>query len=487
MVGDFNRELLFKYLKDPAALSYENEAELTAMIEEYPWFSLPNSLLAKLYSNENSYAVKRQLKVAAVHQTNRSKLFELMHRFESEAPPTQENGTSHTTEDDSLVRTKAAAPKTPEKESSPAEDEVTHSEEDSLVRTEAVAPPSSEPESTPKDKHSISELDESLVRTEADASPTTTETDSQPEKTDLPEHKEPDTRSEQPKEESGEENDPIENQPKSEGNSDNRLFVLEDEPEKAESEATDQPETTEEEPQEVSFRLEKEVEVDHEEAKEEDQEEGRPEEMETASDESWQKVITYDPIQELSKESDATGEDEEEDTNDEDSTPLITSPIYDPEKELKALIDDSDESEQEDDEESVKSDRADKDFTYWLDHFGDEEPKPIKKKKGKKKKNKKKKASAGSETDDPVELLNKFIQNRPRISRPKKEFFNPENVAKRSVEDQSDIVSETLAGLYAKQGHFEQAIKAYQQLQLHYPEKSAYFAAQIQEIKKKLN
>ena len=48
-----------------------------------------------------------------------------------------------------------------------------------------------------------------------------------------------------------------------------------------------------------------------------------------------------------------------------------------------------------------------------------------------------------------------------------------------SEEDFMDICTETLAQIYAEQGHFEQAKNIYSKLILRYPEKNAYFAALI--------
>ena len=81
------------------------------------------------------------------------------------------------------------------------------------------------------------------------------------------------------------------------------------------------------------------------------------------------------------------------------------------------------------------------------------------------------------------ELIDKFLLENPSISRPKVEFYNPISVAQNSITDQENIVSETLAKIYEKQGYEEKAISIYEKLVLKYPEKSRYFAAQIERVK----
>lgn len=81
------------------------------------------------------------------------------------------------------------------------------------------------------------------------------------------------------------------------------------------------------------------------------------------------------------------------------------------------------------------------------------------------------------------ELIDKFILENPSITRPKAEFYNPISVAQNSITDQENIVSETLAKIYEKQGYFEKAISIYKKLSVKYPEKSSTFAAQIERLK----
>jgi len=54
--------------------------------------------------------------------------------------------------------------------------------------------------------------------------------------------------------------------------------------------------------------------------------------------------------------------------------------------------------------------------------------------------------------------------------------------AEQSLQENNDLMSETLADLLAAQGQYDQAIKMYQRLTLVFPEKSSYFAEQIKKL-----
>ena len=85
------------------------------------------------------------------------------------------------------------------------------------------------------------------------------------------------------------------------------------------------------------------------------------------------------------------------------------------------------------------------------------------------------------------DIIDRFLSNTPRISKPKAEFFSPTKAAKLSVTDDDSLVSETLAKIYLTQGNFNKALKAYESLLLQNPEKSTYFAARIEEIRHKID
>lgn len=78
-------------------------------------------------------------------------------------------------------------------------------------------------------------------------------------------------------------------------------------------------------------------------------------------------------------------------------------------------------------------------------------------------------------------LIDEFILAQPKI-RPKAEFYNAENMAKKSIEDSGVLVTETLAQVYAKQGNTEKAINIYEALILKNPEKKSYFASLIEKM-----
>jgi hypothetical protein len=79
-------------------------------------------------------------------------------------------------------------------------------------------------------------------------------------------------------------------------------------------------------------------------------------------------------------------------------------------------------------------------------------------------------------------LIEKFIMDEPRISKPNTAFFNATDSAIRSNFDDEEIVSETLAQLYAQQGNIQKAIHIYEKLSLLNQEKSRFFAAQIEKL-----
>ncbi|HMT29303.1 MAG TPA: hypothetical protein PKD91_08500 [Bacteroidia bacterium] len=83
------------------------------------------------------------------------------------------------------------------------------------------------------------------------------------------------------------------------------------------------------------------------------------------------------------------------------------------------------------------------------------------------------------------QLIEKFIKTEPRIIPARSEFYSPGNMARKSAKEHEDLISETLARIYAQQGNLRKAIETYHKLALKIPEKSSYFAALIKELEEK--
>jgi len=85
------------------------------------------------------------------------------------------------------------------------------------------------------------------------------------------------------------------------------------------------------------------------------------------------------------------------------------------------------------------------------------------------------------------QIIEKFIKEEPQIKPPIASKIDAENKAKRSSEDENQVVSETLAKIYVEQMLYHKALDAYKKLSLKFPEKSAYFASQIKYLELKVN
>ena len=100
------------------------------------------------------------------------------------------------------------------------------------------------------------------------------------------------------------------------------------------------------------------------------------------------------------------------------------------------------------------------------------------------------KVPEASKPEGKVDLIEQFIKVNPSIQ-PRIEDVPHRNdhFDMREVPDNEndEFITETLSRIYLKQGHYQKAIESFKRLSLKFPEKSVYFAHQIEEIKKLIN
>lgn len=95
-------------------------------------------------------------------------------------------------------------------------------------------------------------------------------------------------------------------------------------------------------------------------------------------------------------------------------------------------------------------------------------------------------ANGGVEKNRRFQLIDKFIQERPKITPPDTTQKNPEPSIQQAGHSHTPemLMTETLAKVYLQQKNYKKAIQAYKILILKNPEKSGFFADQIRAIEK---
>ncbi len=100
-------------------------------------------------------------------------------------------------------------------------------------------------------------------------------------------------------------------------------------------------------------------------------------------------------------------------------------------------------------------------------------------------------ASGQEKKDRKFEMIDKFIQDRPKIIPSEIERKAPKeeknNLEKPYTQASDSLMTETLAKVYLQQKNYKKAIQAYKILILKNPEKSGFFADQIRAIDKLIN
>ncbi|HLZ16077.1 MAG TPA: hypothetical protein VKQ08_03520 [Cyclobacteriaceae bacterium] len=98
---------------------------------------------------------------------------------------------------------------------------------------------------------------------------------------------------------------------------------------------------------------------------------------------------------------------------------------------------------------------------------------------------KKKIKPEGVKQKEQIEIIDQFIKTQPSIPRPKSAGTpGDSDLAEPSAQFGENIVSETLVEILLKQGKKEKAIEALKKLIWKFPQKKAYFAAQIEDLRK---
>ena len=90
---------------------------------------------------------------------------------------------------------------------------------------------------------------------------------------------------------------------------------------------------------------------------------------------------------------------------------------------------------------------------------------------------------AEDEKSRKFQLIEKFIQDRPKMT-PKEVESKNKNLAKPYTQSSDTLMTETLAKVYLQQKNYKKAIQAYKILILKNPEKSGFFADQIRAVQK---
>lgn len=88
----------------------------------------------------------------------------------------------------------------------------------------------------------------------------------------------------------------------------------------------------------------------------------------------------------------------------------------------------------------------------------------------------------GPKQKEQIEIIDQFIKTKPTIARPKP-GVDATDLSEDSAGFSDNVVSETLVDILVKQGKKEKAVEVLKKLIWKFPQKKAYFAAQIDKLK----
>ena len=118
-------------------------------------------------------------------------------------------------------------------------------------------------------------------------------------------------------------------------------------------------------------------------------------------------------------------------------------------------------------------------FSSWLKQLRDNKTQPEEQQNEK----------TQSDKNEKMALIDNFLQKgaSQRMKIDKSDSDDNEDFSIKSLQENDDLMTETLANIHIKQKHFSKAINIFEQLRLKYPEKNIYFALRIKELKERIN
>ncbi len=108
------REQMLFYLENPDQLNEKNLAELKEILDEYPYFQTAHLLYVRTLSNEKNFRFASQLKVSAIHATDRTVLYHLLNPQEKKQQETDVTTPAENTVSSSAIQLPVAGRKKPE-------------------------------------------------------------------------------------------------------------------------------------------------------------------------------------------------------------------------------------------------------------------------------------------------------------------------------------------------------------------------------------